>query len=221
MSTNDAITKSLLNYDPIAEAEKLYPGSDIGALLLVYHSATRTNEHLQKIGDSCHLSPFDDMIALVESEGFVQIYETCFVDDLHDGHEHTERFLVFFKADEGIIITLESYRGRVNGANMYYNIDLKPDGYNNGCTYSGHFFFNPDGTYSVYIGLHDIREGFRYKLNTLRSNGKFLAKWIERPFLWFLTYMDTKGSYDYKAMNANVIAQFPQNVIDAISPNKV
>lgn len=213
-------TKSLLDFDPVAEAEKIIPrhkeGADLIVLAMAFLYSENKAEHLQAIGDSHYSMAFDDMITMALDEGFVKVYEKEFIDDTYP-----ERYIIFFNENDGIIITLESYRGHVNNAKMYYNIDLNPDGYENGCTSSGHFFINPDETYSIYIGDHDIREGFRFHLNHLRENGKFLAKWVERPWLWFLTYMDTKGgydSYDYKAINESVIAQFPQNVIDAITP---
>jgi hypothetical protein len=132
-----------------------------------------------------------------------------------------ESYCVFFKADEGIILTLESYRGRVNNAKMYYNIELRADADRSCLSSGGYVGKNSLGGYTTFSGNHDIREGFRFHLNRLRENGTFLAKWVKRPWLWFLTYMDTKGgydSYDHKAITESVIARFPQNVIDAITP---
>lgn len=219
---NKNITSAILKFDPVAAAERPNGSRDDKMMLVlafVYGSVKQ--EHLQSIGDSYYSMPFDHMLALINAEGFVKIYEKVFVDTQYpEDNNHIERYFVFFNENDGIIITLESYRNRVNNAKMYYNIDLKPDGYRNRCTSSGHFFRKENNKISTtYIGYHDIREGFRFHLNHLRENGTFLAKWVERPWLWFLTYMDTKpAEYDFKAINATVIAQFPQNVIEAISP---
>lgn len=225
MTAVNETTKALLNFDPIAVAEKICPrhekGSDLIMLAMAFQHSRHTIEHMQAIGDSHYSMPFDDMFTMILSEGFIKIYEKDFVDNTYpEDNSPTERYFVFFKADEGIILTLESYRGRVNNVKMYYNIELRDDA-DRSCTSSGGMVKNPNGTYTVYSGDHDIREAFRFKLNRLRENGTFLAKWVDRPFLWFLTYMDTKGgygNYDYKALNEAVIAQFPQNVIDAITP---
>lgn len=69
----------------------------------------------------------------------------------------------------------------------------------------------------VMVGHIDGREGFAYFLENARKNGKFLAKWVERPFLWLLTYDEPKvEGYDYNAINAARFAQFPQHVQDAM-----
>ena len=228
MNTDDRITKSLLNFDPVAVAEAIVPrheeGADMLMLAMAFSHGARKKEHLQSIGDSHWSMPFNDMITMILKEGFVEIYKKDFIDnqypDDEDG-ERTESHFVFFNANDGILITLESYHNAVNNAKMYYNIELNDDA-DRSCTSSGGYVGkNAQGGYNTFSGGHDIREGFRYHLNRLRANGKFLAKWVERPFLWLLTYMETKsgyGKYDYEDINESVIIQFPQNVIDAITP---
>ena len=103
----------------------------------------------------------------------------------------------------------------VNSGHIYYNwapnlTDKEWFNY----TSSGKLHKDKD----VYIGSHDAREALRYHITMLREHGTFINPWIERPFLWLLHYADTKGEYDYEAINKARIDCLPDYVKQAISP---
>ena len=69
----------------------------------------------------------------------------------------------------------------------------------------------------VWGGYHICREAVKHNINKMDENGVFVKKWMKMPFLWIINYMDTKNdNYDYKSLNNQRIAKFPQYVKDAI-----
>ena len=74
---------------------------------------------------------------------------------------------------------------------------------------------------SVWSGNHDCREALKFNMTGLAENGRFLKKWIDRPFLWLCHYADTKvEGYSYEAINAEKIAKLPEHVRKAITPDE-
>lgn len=226
--------ESLLKFDPIDHAEKLTGGSyktdegiaALGMLFAIEHGQ-RKAQALQKASDSFYGITFDEFVALAHAEGFTTIASRNFVSEWKsdEGKPYNETMLYMWNP-EGVLLTVESYaETRLNSAKIRYNLDFGnkiPDGYHN-FTSSGHFVRGPKDeegcptALPVWAGDHDVREGFRYTLNKLRSVG-LLPVWREAPFMWLLTYMDTKtDDYDYNAINAEVIATFPEYVQKAIA----
>jgi hypothetical protein len=225
--------ESLLRFDAIAEAEKITGKSykyDGGTAHLGFALSMAGNDlkrqALESSDDTHYGMTYDDALRIYASEGFQVIYSRYFRGRyFSEEKDPLETFRVLWHPD-GILATAESYKGKtLNSSKIYYNIefaaDLEGDGYWN--YISSGSLDQPayaEGRH-LWVGDHDVREGLRHKLATLRSVGKFQEKWVSRPFLWFLTYTDTDvPDYDYKAMNAAVIATFPEHVRTAITPEE-
>jgi len=70
---------------------------------------------------------------------------------------------------------------------------------------------------TIYGGYHDCREAIKFKINQLLDNGRFVKKWVERPHLWLLHYMDTKvDGYDSYQITKERISKLPKFVTDCI-----
>lgn len=203
-----------LSLDPLSEAERATGKSykdDPATMLLGMLGATVHNaakeELLTKANDSCFNSTFAEQMALFADLGFEEVYREEF-----DGTYGPDTFVILWQTD-GILATCESHAGtHRNRANVYYNY-RHPDGYPGfGLTSSGGM------RGGIWVGHHDVREAARHKLNALWAAGEFVSPWAERPFLWLLNYTEEKGDYDYDAINARKIAQMPEPVRLAITP---
>ncbi len=210
----------LLNYDGLHEAEKLtgisYKEDDstsaLGLLLSIQNNKAK-EEALTSRGDTHFGRDMAWMREFLPSLGFALIHKHDFMSAI--GYCDTTSYaecVEFYWHPEGILFKLESYCGeRMNTCNAYFNWESHDprDAYLRGA--SGGL------NNGVMVGHIDGREGFAYFLENARKNGKFLAKWVERPFLWLLTYDEPKvEGYDYNAINAARFAQFPQHVQDAM-----
>lgn len=215
----------ILHFDPLHEAEQI-TGKDYGSdkdtaslgFLLHLDHAERKRKALDGAGDTHFRTTFEQFYLLAVNNDFVEVYREHFNDvgeSWSTGREET--YLIMWR--DGVLLTLESYGESVNSAKIYYNLEIDN---------SGDEFYRPDGSGKfhwdsyeegrhIYIGDIDVREGFLHHLNTLRAHGTFLVPWIESPFLWFVTYADSRGKYDYKALNKKRINQFPDEVRDAIN----
>lgn len=78
------------------------------------------------------------------------------------------------------------------------------------CKIQSEFLSKVEG-YKIWSGDHDCRKAVKHTINKIAETGKFLKYWKEQPYLWFLTYMDTKTE-GYDAINAERIAKLPEEV---------
>jgi hypothetical protein len=206
----------LLAFDPLAAAEKVtgvdhYSESDetmgLGVLLAQGHNRAKDRALLER-GDTTFSSSLARYVAVIEGAGFERVLELPFAgQSLGETRDET---LNIFAHRDGLLLKFDTYGGTsVNGGKVWYN--WRPSDPENprrfDVTSSGHM--RRDG---VWVGDHDCREALLYNLGRMRSLGDFVNPWAERPFLWLLHYMDTKGEdgYDYGAINAERIAMLPE-----------
>lgn len=220
MSDNDI--QRLLHFDPLSAAEKLAGGEsykespavmNLGMAIALGHNA-RKEAALKATGDTYFASSFAETREVYVRLGFTEILETHFDAPSYDGGTYHETSIVLWRED-GVLGRIETYMGdHLNTNKFYYNWRPNPELREHGLwgfTSSGHL---KDG---VWVGDHDGREGMAHNLTRMAANGQFVNPWIESPFLWFVTYDEPEGDYDYKAINASVIAQLPENVRQAMA----
>lgn len=235
---NDDLKKSL-RFDSLSEAEKITGKSykedestvRLGMALMLENNKIK-NALLEESGDTKFTNSVEDYLSIAKSIGFEVVLIEPFTSK--DGIE--ENLYILWNKELGILLKFDSFTfgddgswakaGKevpppgVNGGNFYYNIKLKPYKERESRCTSGGGFYNDGNDYTdIWIGSHDCREGLKHHINLLKENGEFLPNWVERPFLWLLNYCDTKGEYDYNAINQERITKLPQHVIEAISPN--
>ena len=227
--TNRKKIDSALNFDALDFAEKLtnksYKEDDLTSSLglgLFLKNNSKKKKLLEDSGDTTFSNKISDYIRVIESMGFELILKDPFLNE----DDIEENFYVFWNYEHGVMIRFDSFTYRddgsfkngvpepsVNSCNMFYNW-IPNKGVN---VYS----FTSSGGYNgdVWVGSHDGREAIKHKLNGLLENGKFLNNWIEQPFLWLLTYMDTKNDgYDYELITKERISRLPKKVIESINP---
>jgi hypothetical protein len=118
-----------------------------------------------------------------------------------------DKLMIFWRKD-GVLLVTDTYGKRINNAKAYLNYRGPWEACEK-CSYGG-------GHPSV---EKDARKGLRFTLDRMKELGEILPKWEHRPFLWLLSYMDTKRKdYDYKAINAARIEKLPKEVQEAITP---
>jgi hypothetical protein len=216
-NTADKI-QELMEYDPIAEAEKL-TGQRTGSSLKDPTAALGFIGHIQKgetlkgllmLQDDTHWGcTFKDLIRIAEEEGF----EVVLRDPTVDGDE-----LIIAWNPAGILLYAESYSAgkSINTAKIDYFFEG-----NEGESYP-HIAGGVSRGYEggkLHIGK-DVREGFRHHLNGARACGSFIPQWPATPFLWLLSYSDSKvEGYDYKAISMARIKRLPEHVQRAINPS--
>jgi hypothetical protein len=210
----------LLALDPLDAAEKLtgkfYKDDPdtmwLGLAMHVGHASAK--EHaLAAAGDTHYNSTLTEQMAVFVDLGFTVVLTDAFAGRSWDDEPTPAETFTILWHPAGILATVESYQGdRRNSAKIYYNWQPNPDRTARDVISSGH----TTGS-GVLIGDHDVREGLRHTFNRMTSLGAFLPQWVERPWLWLLTYTDTDAQgYDHKAITEARIARLPENVRDAI-----
>lgn len=224
MSTDQNLQNvaDLLSFDALNEAEKITGKSyqedrETSALGFGLHMMQNEIKEsaLRAARDSHFRMNLAETLALYADMGFTEVLCDEFVGTTYgDEPAPVETFRILWHP-EGILATVESYQstGR-NNTKVYYNIALADPRLNN--TWSRVASGSLTGD-DIWVGDHDAREGIRTNLARLREVGTFLPVWIERPFLWLVTYAETKGDYDYQAINEGRISRLPADVQAAIA----
>ena len=161
---------------------------------------------------------------------------------------YDERFYLLFCPRRGILAKLETYgrghyssyrkhsEGSINHLDFYFNWRRKTaesNGFHFGSEHGvidpNPLFkvkpskYNPEGHSYATVGNFDGREAAFSKLAHAEEHGEFVTPWLEQPFLWLLTYADTKDpqtaeacKYDYKAISQARLAKLPPEVRAAV-----
>ena len=213
--------EQLLKFDPLSHAEDITghsihedggfknPAVALGFLLMQENNAAKERALVAR-GDTTFGDALSRYLEIIVGAGFERALELPFLSSYA-----SEKYFIFARRD-GLLLSFDTYNGKsVNGGKVYYN--WKPENFENShfrLTSSGHL--SKDG---VWIGDHDCREALLFNMGNLSANGKFVAPWVERPFLWLLHYQDTKADgYSYDDINNERIAMLPEWVREMISP---
>jgi hypothetical protein len=206
----ERITGKTCNNDEATEA--------LGVALSIEHNHHK-NEQLKKINDTYMGISFDDFLIIAKNLGFEAIYEYEFEYTSQEYEFRDEKQIEMFNYEHSILLIANSFSGRLNRAEMYYNwkphvlkgtfgiassggmiskykvpqhlidLDLKEETYK---------YFRGYMPWDIWCGHHDVREAFMFKFNRLLEHGKFVKLWLEKPFLWLHDYVEQTifaGSY--------------------------
>lgn len=135
--------EAILRRDAIAEAENLskeIPEIDKTALSLgnSFLINERKNELLKQVDDTLFSDELDRYHRIVEELGFEKVLE---IDFYSNSSDNDEKYYIFWRSNGGLLLSHDTFRGRVNGGNVYFNWKRNP----------GEYFF-PDrvsGGYSI------------------------------------------------------------------------
>ncbi|KKM07855.1 hypothetical protein LCGC14_1729710 [marine sediment metagenome] len=141
-------------------------------------------------------STLEEYLHILQEEGFDLVYEEEFVR----GDKSDDKLMIHFHPD-GILSVSDTYYGRLNSANIHYNVLVKATE-RHGYTSSGHMIGDKDDN-DVWSGNHDTRVDIKHKLQGLRELGTFLNPWIDdRMLVWLSIYTDVpsdiRGSHRYR-----------------------
>lgn len=201
--------EALLDFDALTAAEGLTgqsykedPGTEALGLALHLEATRLKREALIARDDTHYSSPFVDTVRIYRSEGFEVVLEDAF-----SGRHGTDQYMLLWNA--GMLAAIESFgavtnTNRVHLNGRYGEYMHVPSGM------SGHF------AEDVWVGYWDLRDGTRHKLSQLRSAGEVLPRWVQRPWLWLLSYQDS--TQDRAAITNERISRLPKDIRDAISP---
>lgn len=230
MTHNDDLD-DLLRFDPLYAAETLtghsYKEDDqTQALGLSLHLDTGVSKRkaLKATGDTHLSSSLAEQLEVMESLGFETVLLDSFEGSDYGLGSPEESYRIMWHP-EGVLATVESYQGLGrNSTKFYYNVRFSQEtmGKYYRYTSSGHFHtYDQENENYIWVGNHDGREAFKHHLTRLGLAGEFLSEWIEQPFLWLLTYTESKvEGYDYEAINEERISRLPKNVRNAITPQE-
>lgn len=223
----------LLNFDPLATAEKITGRSAannetgmLGLGLQIERQAA-LREVLTTHRDVHFSSPLCAYKDLLTDLGFTRVLSLPFIArGYRRTEERHETFQVWWHAADGLLAKFDSYGGTgMNGGKVLFNWrphdQVSPWGHTSGLGLSGGCTRHGPPEDSELIGAYDfdVREAVRYKLDRLRERGTFVTPWRERPWLWLLHHEDTKTEgYDHAAINAERVAMLPPEVQRAITP---
>lgn len=216
MNPNDI--RTLLHFDPLAAAEDMTgqsykDDSDTSALGFAIHlqHAKVKQAALESTGDTYFRMDYAQATAVYERLGFVKVATFPFIGS----DDKSDELSLWWHAD-GLLLKAETYRTTgLNASTVFYNFRLReprhPEAWSR---LSSH---GPIDGSDARTGSHDAREGLAANLAGLREVADLMPAWEEQPFLWLLTYMDTKDDdYDYKAITAERVAALPADVRAAV-----
>jgi len=212
--STDRRVKEALEYDPLHEAEratgKHWSESEttgfIGMALAMEHNRHKA-EVLSQADDTYMSQSLEQWLGVVERLGFEKM-----LDEPIEGT--ADRFRLFWRP--GVLLKMDSYWDdkSVNSAGIA--LCFKGDRNVLPSCSNGHAC-DVDGI-PVWSVEKDAREGLRYFLAQIEAGGEILTKWPKRPFIWLLSYKDSKvEGYDYNAINEARIAKLPEHVRSAIN----
>ena len=202
-------------------------------------------KRLAEMSDTQHSTTIPEFHDMLISEGFERIYYKEYTEkesykyqrdeDLEGmltiiDFDRTSCFFVYWNDELKAMVYGTSYphysvddnrnvvkdEETINSASLKYTVKLK-DGVDERIARDVLSSSNADTRSDTIIGDHDIRDGFRMKLNNLKKYWNFV-NWEGNQHLWLLHYMQHRSgqSYDSAAINKEVIAEFPDNVKEAI-----
>ena len=217
--TDTGALRDLLAFDPLSTAERVTGESykaDEGTMALGFSLAIDHNQRKAKALAASGDTHFSQTLAEAEkvyaAAGFAKVASWPF-----EGSDGVAEELAAWWHPDGLLLTVESYMGtRVNTASLRYNVRLhEPHHPEAWSRLSSH---GPIDGSTARAGSHDVREGLIVAIEGLREVGAFLPVWVRQPFMWLLTYMDTKvEGYDYAAISTRRIADLPADVRAAIA----
>lgn len=212
---------AVLNFDPLAAAEKLTGASyktdegtgALGFLMHIEHSRLK-NAMLRRNGDTTLNETVERYQSVLDLLGFELVRECAF-----PVNDRSERDFIYAHRD-GLLLHFDTFTlsspPMVNGAHVWFN--WRPAGeirFPRGC--SGGFCQHIEPP--TLAGDYDAHEALIFNLGNLRADGHLVNPWVERPFLWLLNYGDTKtDNYNRDAINAARIAELPEWVRQMITP---
>lgn len=206
--------EAALNFDPLSEAERItgtsYKDDDDTTLLgmaLMWSQREKKNRLLAEARDTNSWNQtLAEWTAVIEDMGFRLL---CCEPIPGTGDKHR-----IWWHDDGILLHADSYGDDavVNGATALFNY-CGPRSAMHSC--SSGFAGELDGQ-DVWDASRDAREGFRFAVDRMRQQGRFVKPWLRWNFRWLLHYGDTKAKdYDYHAITAARLAQLPADVLAA------
>lgn len=213
--------KRLERYDPIAEVEPLAAifGTQTSQLLAMRNHVAKTaqvDKLLKLRGDTTGREGLAKYQAIITAAGFELALEDTFsYVDKWDKKTYTEQFFVYHR--NGQVLCFDTYRGNVNGGNVYYtwkpNGEDYPDGITSSCSWDG----NEEDGY-VLVGHHDCRQGLIMNMEGLAQHGTFLPVMAGSAFIWMLSHADTMDeNYNHSAITLDRIKRSTQPVQDCLA----
>jgi hypothetical protein len=221
----------ILNTDPLQLAEqvtgKSYKDDEATSALGLFAMLANNlikEEALKAADDTYYNIPTADFLRIIEADGFVVLRSVPIVGD--EGRLDTQ--YVLWNPDEGLLMHCDTYYGQktINSCTVYFNWRqrVRGGGFPDSC--SGHYTGDFDNKEALltWVGHMDGREGLIHKLTKMRADGAFQRQWVERPFLWLLSYVDDRALPKddrvpgYEACNAKMIATLPPDVQACITP---
>lgn len=216
------ILRTLMAFDGLAAAEEMtgnsyktdYDTQALGMILTMGVSQFK-NAALKREFDTTLSNTLEYYTSVIEDIGFEKVFELPFIyKPKYDNVERPETFFMYAHRELGILMCFDTYQTvNVNGGNYYYCWKANDDDDTAGCSSSGHYVKESDGTY-FWTGGHDCREGIRNQINYMKSKVTFLNPWPamtenDRPFLWPLHCGDSMEGDDYKAIRDERLALLP------------
>lgn len=199
----DLINSDHLNFDAFAEAEKVTDNVEDRnklALILQMKHSKQLHQRILQACDSTFSMTTEPYINVLKEEGFQQVHEEPFSD--------TEKYYIFWHQD-GLLLTMDTCNGQRNSATVYFN--SQTDQYLPQC--SG----KPEN--GIFVGDFDARTAIRFRLNQLRSLGKFLNPWTSTPYMKLAHWSDwghTNLDDHIEFVHNKRLNQLPQHIQTAI-----
>jgi hypothetical protein len=214
-----------LQFDAIDNAKKLLgengsvDGVNAVTVMLFTNNNARKAELLQASRDSTFSMDTADYIAVIEEEGFIQVLDLdipAYGED--DRRVEDNHFYIYFKADEGLLLTFDTYWGQRNAGNVYFNWQPKE-----GVGAYRHNFSSGNGGSELQSGYLDCREAIRLMLRNMRKDGTFLPVWERTPRMWLIHHGDMRSEHHptvgYSVLMDQRLAMLPAFVQRAIGFN--
>jgi len=219
---NDKKIKALLDFDGLAEAERVTgqsykenDGVSFLGMIFAMEKGQKMEQAMKATNDAYYHIDFSEYLSILYDIGFESLIPLQpHADPLRakDGDEEA----VFVHKNYGIILVLDTFNKNLNSCNFFYC--WKPNGKAEmflDCLSSGGY--TKINNEYFWMGHHDGREAIRYHIKQLLKQGQFITPWVKFDTS-FLIYMDRR-KYNFGERNdweqyssKIVIEKFPEDI---------
>lgn len=222
MKADDKTISSVLGKDSLAETEEILgkrheeftEDEKMGAFFKFLLDNEMKKEVLKSANDTYFSMSWDELISLLEENGFKLQSNWQYI-----AFERKENAVIYEK--DGFLLFATSSDGRVNGGNIYAEIELR-DGkrlYDIDRLSGGYF----DGSRNHAAVYYDIREGLMNFIKQVNETGVVLPIWeTKEPRPWVITFEETQkndGKYDeYDKIRVQRISESSERIKALCSP---
>lgn len=208
------IDKDILNFDPLSCSEKITGKSykedkdteKLGVYFHLVHNSNKKQMLMQNL-DTYWAMPYENYISVVKDLGFKKL----------DEWYHDKEIMTHWYHDAGLYLVTETHTWEdsntpnLNTAHLYFSWISNEHHDNYGIRPSGSYF-KVEGKYG-FQGDIDVREGLRFNVETLLSNGTLVPYNEPATFVNVISHVERNLEHEeYMKLKREKMSRLPKEI---------